>query len=82
MLKPDIESQIKQAIQHKLEVSLNIEFNSIASLDCETPHEADVRKQEQHRQTVIQSIKQDPVVVELNKYFGAELIEDSVQKQL
>ena len=80
MLKPDIESQIKQAIEHKLGVSLNLEFGSTASLDCETPHQADVRKQEQHRQQVIQSIKQDPVVMQLKTVFGAELIEESVKK--
>ena len=80
MLKPDIESQIKQSIERKLGVSLKLDFKSAASLGCETPHEADVRKQEQHRQQVIQSIKEDPVVMQLNTIFGAELIEDSVVK--
>ncbi|MBT3725089.1 MAG: hypothetical protein HOG41_17075, partial [Gammaproteobacteria bacterium] len=42
--------------------------------------EADVRKQEQHRQQVIQSIKLDPIAVQLKTVFGAELIEDSVVK--
>lgn len=80
MLKPDIESQIKQALEDKLGVSLKLEFSSQATLDCETPQQADIRKQEQHRQQVIQSIRQDPVVQQLKTVFGAELIEDSVQK--
>ncbi|MBT3202958.1 MAG: hypothetical protein HOM14_04550 [Gammaproteobacteria bacterium] len=80
MLKPDVEAQIKQAIEHKLGVSLKLEFRRSASLDCETPHEADVRKQEQHRQQVIQSIKLDPMVMQLKTVFGAELIENSVVK--
>ena len=80
MLKPDIESQIKQSIERKLGVSLKLEFKSTTSLGCETPQEADVRKQEQHRQQVIQSIKEDPVVRQLNTVFGAELNEDSVVK--
>ena len=80
MLKPDIEAQIKQAIEHKLGVSLNLEFASTTSLDCETPQQADVRKQEQHRQLTIQSIQQDPVVMQLKTVFGAELVEDSVKK--
>ncbi len=82
ILKPDIELQIKQAIESKLGVSLNIDFSSQQLLGCETPQQADVRKQEQHRQQVIQSIRQDSTVVELNKFFGAELIEDSVRKRL
>ncbi len=80
MLKGDIESQIKQAIECKLGVSLILEFSSRANLGTETPHQADVRKQEQHRQQVIQSIKKDPVVVQLHTVFGAELVEDSVKK--
>ncbi len=80
MLKPDIESQIKQSLERKLGVSLKLEFKSTTALGCETPHEADERKREQHRQQVIQSIKEDPVVIKLNTVFGAELIEDSVVK--
>lgn len=81
MLKPDVESQIKQAIEDKLGVSLKLEFSSQATLGCETPHQAYIRKQEQHRQQAIQTIKQDPVVQQLKTVFGAELIEDSVQKR-
>ncbi len=80
ILKPEIELQIKQAIESKLGLSLNIDFSSQSMLDCETPQQADIRKQEQHRQQMIQSIKQDSLVVELNKYFGAELVENSVQR--
>lgn len=81
MLKAGMERQIKQAIEHKLEVSLTLEFNSMPSLDVETPHQALVRKLELERQDVIRQIHLDPVVQQLKSVFGAELIEHSVKKR-
>jgi DNA polymerase-3 subunit gamma/tau len=82
MLKPDIEKQIKQAIEQQLGVSLNLEFNTVAELDVETPQQADLRMQEQERQAVIRSIRQDSEVQQLEQIFGAKLIENSVKKRL
>ena len=81
MLNRELEQQIKTAIEVKLGLSLNIEFISQPVLQVETPHQADVRKQEQARQQVIQHIRQDPVVQQLNSLFAAELIEQSVKKR-
>ncbi len=81
MLKPDIEKQIKQAIEQRLGVSLKLEFVSSPSLDAETPNQADRRKQEEERQAVIQQIRQDEVYKQLHDVFGAELIEQSVRKR-
>lgn len=81
MIKPDLERQIKQAIEHKLEVSLSLEFQPSPALDCETPHQARLRNLEQERQGVIQAIRQDPVVQQIKAVFGAELVEDSVNKR-
>lgn len=81
MLKADIEEQIKQAIERLFGVSLRLEFVSSATLDVETPHQAEIRKLEQERQSVIRAIHQDPVVQQLKSVFGAELIEQSVKKR-
>lgn len=81
MLKPDMEKQIKQAIEQQLGVSLKLEFISMQTLDVETPHQAEIRKLEEERQAVIQQIHQDKVVKQLKDVFGAELIEQSVRKR-
>ncbi len=80
MLKPGIKEQIKQAIEARLGVSLAIEFNGRQSLEVETPRQADSRKQEELRQAAIRSIRQTPVVQQLNRLFAAELVEASVRK--
>ncbi len=82
MLKPDLERQIKQAIEHKLGVSLNLELKSSALLAVETPYQAGVRKQEEERQSMIRSIQQDPLVQQLKTVFSAELVENSVHKRV
>ena len=81
MLKPEIERQIKQAVERKLGVSLTLKFNSLPTLEVETPHQAELRKREEERQGVIQSIYQDPVVQQLKSVFGVELDEASVRKR-
>jgi hypothetical protein len=48
----------------------------------ETPQQADLRMQEQERQAVIRSIRQDSEVQQLEQIFGAKLIENSVKKRL
>jgi len=82
MLKPDLERQIKQAIEHKLGVSLSLELHSVPSLAVETPHQASLRKLEQQRQSMIRAIHEDPVVEQLKSVFGAELVENSVKKMV
>ncbi len=81
MLKDDIQAQIKQAIEGQLGLSLKLEFECIPSLPVETPHQAEIRRQEQERQGVIGQIQQDPVVQQLKTVFGAELVEQSVRKR-
>ena len=80
ILKADVRKQIKTAIEHKLGVSLKIEFISQPVLGAETPQQADTRKQEQARQNAIKQLRQNPVVRQLNTLFGAELVENSVKK--
>ena len=81
MLKPDVQQQIKQAIEQQLGVSLTLDFERSERLEIETPHQADLRKQEFERQTAIQQIHLDPVVQQIKTTFGAELIESSVKKR-
>ena len=80
MLKPELEAQIKQAIEQRLGVSLSLELSSQPMLEVETPNEAQARKQAQARQHVISEIRQDAMVQQLQNAFGVELVESSVKK--
>jgi len=80
MLKPEIGEGIRKAIEAQLGVSLQLEFRSLDRLPCETPSQAARREAEQQRRAVIEEIRRDPVVLELERYFGARLDESSVRK--
>ena len=80
MLKPEIREGIRRAIEAQLGVSLQLEFRSLDRLPCETPYQAARREAEQERQAVIEEIRRDPVVQDLERYFGARLDEDSVRR--
>lgn len=75
-----IEWEIQQAVEKKLNVSCKLELIGQSKLACETPYEARVRQQEEHRQAAISVIRESEVVVKLNRAFGAELVESSVRK--
>jgi len=80
LLKPEISEAIRQAIEAKLGVSLSLEIRTQPELPCETPAQALQRREAEQRRQVIEAIREDPVVRELQRTFGAELIEDSVRK--
>ncbi len=75
-----IEQEIRQAIQAKLGVSCKLDLAEQAQLEVETPHQAMVRQQEEHRQHAIGEIRQCNVVKKLHQAFGVELVESSVRK--
>ncbi len=80
MRNPEIEAQIKQAIEQQLGVKFSLEMSSQDSLAVETPSEARARKLEQQRQQAIHAIRQDEMVQQLQSAFGVELNEASVRK--
>ena len=73
------QDEICRAIASKLGLSLILDFQMQDHLDIETPSETLLRKQQEHRQVAIDSIKQEQTVKKLQREFGAELIESSVQ---
>ena len=73
------QAEICQAIATKLGLSVNLDLQVQDKLDAETPSETRLRKQHEHRQLAIDSIKQEQTVKKLQRAFGAELIESSVQ---
>lgn len=80
LVNPAREAEIQQAIESKLGVSCKLELKTQPKLDVETPYQAKVRGQEEHRQSAIESIRQSDTVKKLNRAFGAELVEASVRK--
>lgn len=80
LLRDDTCQQINRAVEHKLGVSLTLNFSSRPVLPCETPQQAHDREQEQARQQAITQIRQDPVIKKLNALFSASLVESSVKK--
>lgn len=78
-VNPENQDEICQAIASKLGLSLILDLQTQDKLDAETPSETRLRKQQEHRQVTIESIKQEQSVKKLQRAFGAELIEASVQ---
>ena len=78
-VNPENQAEICQALVSKLELPLNLDFQVQDELDAETPSETRLRQQHEHRQVAIDSIKQEKTVKKLQRAFGAELIESSVQ---
>ncbi|MFT5663574.1 MAG: DNA polymerase-3 subunit gamma/tau [Gammaproteobacteria bacterium] len=79
-VNPANQDEICQAIASKLGLSLILDLQIQDQLDAETPSETKTRKQQEHRQAAIESIKQEPTVKKLQRAFGAELIESSVRQ--
>jgi len=80
LVKPEIRDAICAAIEAELGVSLDLDIRSRDALPWETPEQAGRRQAEQRRQRVIEAIRQDPVVNELQRRFDAELVETSVRE--
>lgn len=78
-VNPENQDEICQAIASKLGLSLILDLQIQDKLDAETPSETRLRKQQEHRQAAIESIKQEQTVKKLQRAFGAELVESSVQ---
>jgi len=75
-----IESEIRQALEQKLEVSLQLDLTATDALSGETPLQAKIRRLEQERFTAIDAIREDASVLKLQQAFAAELDEQSVVK--
>jgi DNA polymerase-3 subunit gamma/tau len=75
-----IESEIRQALEQKLEVSLQLDLNATDALSGETPLQEKMRRLEQERLTAIKAIREDVSVLKLQQAFAAELDEQSVVK--
>jgi len=75
-----IESEIRQALEQKLEVSLQLELIARDTLRGETPLQAKLRRLEQERLAAIEAIREDAAVCKLQQVFAAELDEQSVVK--
>ncbi|MGD8419913.1 MAG: DNA polymerase III subunit gamma/tau [Gammaproteobacteria bacterium] len=73
-----IESEIRQALEQKLGVSLQLELAASDSLGAETPLEAKTRRLERERLLAIDAIREDEAVLKLKRAFAAELDEASV----
>ena len=78
-VNPENQDEICQALASKLGLSLILDLQVQDKLDTETPSETQLRKQHEHRQAAIDSIKQEQSVKKLHRAFGAELVESSVQ---
>jgi len=76
-----IRDEITQAIESKLGVSLSVDLLAQDKLTVETPQQARIRAQEEHRRAAIDAIRQEAVVQKLHQAFGAELVESSVTKR-
>jgi DNA polymerase-3 subunit gamma/tau len=75
-----IESEIRQALEQKLEVSLQLDLNATDALSGETPLQEKMRRLEQERLTAIKAVRGDVSVLKLQQAFAAELDEQSVVK--
>ncbi len=80
LVNPQIESEIRRALEEKLGVSLQLEMSARDSLTGETPLQAKLRRLEQERLAAIDAIREDAVVLKLQQAFSAELDESSVVK--
>jgi DNA polymerase-3 subunit gamma/tau len=77
---PLIESEIRQALEQKLEVSLQLDLIARETLPGETPLQVKLRRLEQERLETIDAIREDATVRKLQQALSAELDEQSVVK--
>jgi folylpolyglutamate synthase/dihydropteroate synthase len=75
-----IESEIRQALEQKLEVSLQLDLTATDALSGETPLQAKMQRLEQERLTAIDAIREEASVRKLQQAFAVELDEQSVVK--
>ncbi len=75
-----IKSEIMQALEQKLEVSLRLELVAAAPLAGQTPLQARELRQQQERLAAIDAIREEKTVKKLQHAFAAELDEASVVK--
>jgi DNA polymerase-3 subunit gamma/tau len=80
LINPVIESEIRQALEQKLEVSLQLDLIASKTLPVETPLQAKLRRLEEERLAAIDAIREDSVVRKLQQTLAAELDEQSVVK--
>ena len=75
---PAVEAEIRQALERKLGVSLQLELAAAESLGGETPLQARERRLESERLSAIDAIRRDETVLKLQRAFAVELDEASV----
>ncbi len=75
-----IESEIRQALEQKLEVSLQLVLTAREALPGESPLQVKLRRLEQERLAAIDAIREDAAVRKLQQSLAAELDEQSVVK--
>ena len=80
LVNDQIKSEIMQALEQKLGVSLLLELMAATSLVGQTPLQAKIHRQQQDRLAAIDAIRQDKTVKKLQHAFAAELDEASVVK--
>jgi hypothetical protein len=73
-------TEILQALELKLGVSLRLEFSAAAVLVGETPLQAKLRREQEERDAAIVAIREEATVKKLQHAFAAELDETSVVK--
>jgi DNA polymerase-3 subunit gamma/tau len=73
-----IKTEIRQALEQKLEVSLQLELVAVAPLTGQTPLQARELRLEQDRLAAIDAIRQEKTVRKLQQAFATELDEASV----
>ena len=73
-----IKTEIRQALEQKLEVSLQLELVAVAPLTGQTPLQARELRLEQERLAAIDAIRQEKTVRKLQQAFATELDEASV----
>ena len=75
-----IKTEIRQALEQKLGVSLQLELVAAISLSGQTPLQAKELRQQQERLAAIDAIREEKMVKKLQHAFAAELDEASVVK--
>jgi DNA polymerase-3 subunit gamma/tau len=75
-----IKTEIRQALEQKLGVSLQLDLVAATSLTGQTPLQAKELRQQQERLAAIDAIREEKMVKKLQHAFAAELDEASVVK--
>ena len=73
-----IETEIRQALEQRLGVSLTLELSASAEATGATPQQCKTQRLEQERNAAIEAIRQEGLVRKLERNFAAQLDEASV----